>query len=520
MINSNTNKKNKINDLFLENIKNTKINKKLIKSSSRKNLINKSIDFINGPFFDKYISIEIYTKFLKFFLKKKIKEYFTYLPKKFGIENFDVFKKYNFFDFSDFDFFDWSHSKILDLTLPSFEDLDLTDELFVKGGYYEISNEQCLGILCAGMLCLLELNKSHKNPENGGENPHNTNLPNFYRLYSIEKPEYDPNKNKGKKNWVTEEQFDLQNTYILETKIEKLKCLKNYFIINKYEKIKNYNVKFIYKKIIMNYKLSLDYFKSDVTKINTYISNGSFEDHHSIPNIEAYADFANKRIGGGVLGKGAVQEEIEFITHPDTIVSKLFFGKMENEDSIQISGYRKYSNHSEYGSKDKNHFKFNDKKVDFDSIEFSQKTLVAMDSIKYYWKPGQYNKGSFDREIIKCLSAFYAPTVSDFKRIITGNWGSGVFGSDVVLKFLIQYLCASYWELDFYYYYFDNSEFEDFFFDQRVGDFFNSNPSQKLIYGLISDSCAHKKNTPSDDFSSIVKKKIEKYNNENILTID
>lgn len=34
-------------------------------------------------------------------------------------------------------------------------------------------------------------------------------------------------------------------------------------------------------------------------------------------------DFANKNIGGGVLGFGSVQEEILFVIHPELIVSVL-----------------------------------------------------------------------------------------------------------------------------------------------------------------------------------------------------
>ena len=34
-------------------------------------------------------------------------------------------------------------------------------------------------------------------------------------------------------------------------------------------------------------------------------------------------DFANKRIGGGVLGRGSVQEEIRFVICPELIVSRL-----------------------------------------------------------------------------------------------------------------------------------------------------------------------------------------------------
>ena len=35
-------------------------------------------------------------------------------------------------------------------------------------------------------------------------------------------------------------------------------------------------------------------------------------------------DFANKFVGGGVLGDGCVQEEIRFLINPELIVTRLF----------------------------------------------------------------------------------------------------------------------------------------------------------------------------------------------------
>jgi len=49
-------------------------------------------------------------------------------------------------------------------------------------------------------------------------------------------------------------------------------------------------------------------------------------------------DFANKRIGGGVLGWGAVQEEIRFMICPELIVSRLFSEQMDHNESIIITG--------------------------------------------------------------------------------------------------------------------------------------------------------------------------------------
>lgn len=45
-------------------------------------------------------------------------------------------------------------------------------------------------------------------------------------------------------------------------------------------------------------------------------------------------DFANKRVGGGVLGRGSVQEEIRFVICPELIVSRLL---------TEVRGERYYS---------------------------------------------------------------------------------------------------------------------------------------------------------------------------------
>ena len=41
-------------------------------------------------------------------------------------------------------------------------------------------------------------------------------------------------------------------------------------------------------------------------------------------------DFANKMIGGGILGSGAVQEEIRMAIAPEMIVARLFTAPLEN----------------------------------------------------------------------------------------------------------------------------------------------------------------------------------------------
>ena len=49
-------------------------------------------------------------------------------------------------------------------------------------------------------------------------------------------------------------------------------------------------------------------------------------------------DFANKYIGGGVLGEGCVQEEIRFVICPELIVSLLFTEVLDRNEAVVITG--------------------------------------------------------------------------------------------------------------------------------------------------------------------------------------
>jgi hypothetical protein len=85
---------------------------------------------------------------------------------------------------------------------------------------------------------------------------------------------------------------------------------------------------------------------------------------HTLPYVSAYfsvcartpyirvrmpqADFANEHVGGGVLGRGCVQEEIRFLIAPELIVSKVFTSKFECHESMLICGSEIFSRHSGY----------------------------------------------------------------------------------------------------------------------------------------------------------------------------
>lgn len=49
-------------------------------------------------------------------------------------------------------------------------------------------------------------------------------------------------------------------------------------------------------------------------------------------------DFANKNVGGGVLGYGCVQEEIRFVICPELLVSRLFIERLRDQDAVIVTG--------------------------------------------------------------------------------------------------------------------------------------------------------------------------------------
>jgi poly(ADP-ribose) glycohydrolase len=49
-------------------------------------------------------------------------------------------------------------------------------------------------------------------------------------------------------------------------------------------------------------------------------------------------DFANCYVGGGVLSRGCVQEEILFLTYIEPIVSLLFTERLNDNEVLVISG--------------------------------------------------------------------------------------------------------------------------------------------------------------------------------------
>ena len=143
-------------------------------------------------------------------------------------------------------------------------------------------------------------------------------------------------------------------------------------------------------------------------------------------------DFANKLIGGGVLGNGAIQEEIRFAISPELLVAKMICPQLADEEALLMDGVLMFSRHQGYASS----FRFVEPILKLEKCQ-----LVAIDAL-YFGdaRSDQYLESKVLRELNKCIAGF---DMHEASTICSGNWGCGYFGGDIQLKALIQMLCAA-----------------------------------------------------------------------------
>ena len=150
------------------------------------------------------------------------------------------------------------------------------------------------------------------------------------------------------------------------------------------------------------------------------------------------ADFANKFIGGGTLGRGCVQEEIRFMICPELIITQLLCEEMKKEESIIVTGVQRFSKYSGYADSFRFEGAYDDPLVyNRDCYGRIPTEVFAIDAVNYvYPYPGdsphdQFSARSIMRDIHKAYTAFKGCTPA---TIATGNWGCGAFGGDPELK--------------------------------------------------------------------------------------
>ncbi|KAF9125801.1 hypothetical protein BGW39_007142 [Mortierella sp. 14UC] len=172
-----------------------------------------------------------------------------------------------------------------------------------------------------------------------------------------------------------------------------------------------------------------------------------------------HLDFANKVIGGGVLGRGAVQEEIRFAICPELIVSRLFVQTLQDNEAVLIKGAERFSNYNGYAQT----FEWHSNHIDItprDKLGRRKTEICAIDALPFKSEPqrlGQFSESAVLRELNKAIAGFRRSPITSSEwglcrgedpsprgdLIATGNWGCGAFGGHLHLKFLIQLLAAS-----------------------------------------------------------------------------
>ncbi|CAH8628593.1 unnamed protein product [Heterobilharzia americana] len=158
-------------------------------------------------------------------------------------------------------------------------------------------------------------------------------------------------------------------------------------------------------------------------------------------------DFANRYLGGGVLGSGCVQEEIMFVLRPELLTSCLFVEYLEPDETLIIEGAEQYSVGSGYADNfcwagDFNHSESGMKRDEWGRWNYA---IVAMDAIPYTNPVKQYNAEEMLREVNKAFCGFTDELFPKRKLpsvVATGNWGCGAFRGDVELKFILQMMAC------------------------------------------------------------------------------
>ncbi|KAG9063801.1 hypothetical protein KI688_003913 [Linnemannia hyalina] len=170
-------------------------------------------------------------------------------------------------------------------------------------------------------------------------------------------------------------------------------------------------------------------------------------------------DFANKVIGGGVLSRGAVQEEIRFVICPELIISRLFTQTLQNNEALLMKGAERFSNYNGYAQT----FEWHSNHIDTtprDKLGRRKTEICAIDALPFKSvseRLDQFCESAVLRELNKAIVGFRRSPITSTEwglcrgeapsprgeLIATGNWGCGAFGGHLQLKFLIQLMAAS-----------------------------------------------------------------------------
>ncbi|XP_076454449.1 poly(ADP-ribose) glycohydrolase-like [Babylonia areolata] len=261
----------------------------------------------------------------------------------------------------------------------------------------------------------------------------------------------------------------------VQRKLQKLQCIVHYFKRVLFKSPTGI-VTFSRQMLVDSHKWASS--MDNLTQLHVS-STGTIEDNG---RGMLQVDFANKYLGGGVLGHGCVQEEIRFAICPEMIITRLFTQSLDHMESLVMTGCERYSEYEGYSDT----FRWKDDCQDpteRDELGRLCCEVVAIDAQVFrsdYYK--QFKRSCIERELNKAYCGFRtSANEADRAAVCTGNWGCGAFGGDKQLKALIQVMAASVAKRDVCYFTFGDEQLTKDLFElhdqlrrkeKTVGDLF------------------------------------------------
>ncbi|KFB34902.1 AGAP000589-PA-like protein [Anopheles sinensis] len=223
-----------------------------------------------------------------------------------------------------------------------------------------------------------------------------------------------------------------------QSAVEKLKCLCHYFrrvcCVAMPTGVLTYERRYLPKHALLDWNTVEHVF--DRERAPLHVSNeGTIEDQGAglLQMV-----FANRFLGGGVIGNGCVQEEIRCVICPELLVGRLLFESLRETEAYFVLGAEQFCTYENYAAT----FAFADDHRDETPRDASGRRrcyIVGLDALKVLdGTTNQYSERSILRELHKAYVGFRYPLPGPVPGIATGNWGCGAFGGSAPLKALLQ----------------------------------------------------------------------------------
>lgn len=169
---------------------------------------------------------------------------------------------------------------------------------------------------------------------------------------------------------------------------------------------------------------------------------GSIEDAQGCLQV----DFANRFPGGGVLGRGNVQEELRFSVSPELLATTLLCPALRDDEALVVHGAARFSTIQGYGGGARFAGAFADP-TPTRPDGTPRVEVVVLDALPFCDGGDlrrQIHLSARLREAGKAWVGFLPSPEEGATPVATGNWGGGVFGGHLPLKALIQWMAASW----------------------------------------------------------------------------